>query len=308
MPHWPIGNGCTPSEILLHLYSLRKEMDSKQFQQLLINYTALTDAEAQQLILLHKEFPYSQVVSGMLARGAQDNQWTNKGDYLQMSAVHSTDRSVLKAVMTAPGKSRVQIKQETTRPVASKSAAKTEPAPLAEAQKEKISSPIIDLTGDALYNEVMHDIQILKERKLQFEATAKKIEKKFIVTASEALKPRKGKSAADPDEGLLDEIKNSKKKVKPEGPKQKEQRDIIDHFIKNQPTISKAKLVANQNSKEDFAGKNNSFDENIVSETLVDLLKKQGKNGKAIEVLKKLIWKFPQKKAYFAAQIEELKK
>ena len=35
---------------------------------------------------------------------------------------------------------------------------------------------------------------------------------------------------------------------------------------------------------------------------------KQGKKDKAIEVLKKLIWKFPQKKAYFAAQIEDLKK
>jgi hypothetical protein len=33
----------------------------------------------------------------------------------------------------------------------------------------------------------------------------------------------------------------------------------------------------------------------------------QGKKDKAVEVLRKLIWKFPQKKSYFAAQIEELK-
>ena len=50
------------------------------------------------------------------------------------------------------------------------------------------------------------------------------------------------------------------------------------------------------------------FGDNIVSETLVEILLKQGKKDKAIEVLKKLIWKFPQKKAYFAAQIEDLKK
>ena len=54
--------------------------------------------------------------------------------------------------------------------------------------------------------------------------------------------------------------------------------------------------------------KTGEFGDNIVSETLVELLLKQGKKDKAIEVLKKLIWKFPQKKAYFAAQIEELKK
>jgi TolA-binding protein len=41
---------------------------------------------------------------------------------------------------------------------------------------------------------------------------------------------------------------------------------------------------------------------------LAQILTRQGKKDKAIEVYKKLIWKFPQKKAYFAAQIEDLKK
>ena len=60
--------------------------------------------------------------------------------------------------------------------------------------------------------------------------------------------------------------------------------------------------------KEDLAEKNASLSDNIVSETLVEILIRQGKKEKAIEVLKKLIWKFPQKKAYFAARIEDLKK
>lgn len=50
------------------------------------------------------------------------------------------------------------------------------------------------------------------------------------------------------------------------------------------------------------------FGDNIVSETLAEILIKQGKKERAIEVLKKLIWKYPQKKAYFASQIESLKK
>ena len=60
--------------------------------------------------------------------------------------------------------------------------------------------------------------------------------------------------------------------------------------------------------KDDLAEKNLTYNENIISETLAQILIKQGKKEKAIEVLKKLIWKFPQKKAYFAAQIEDLKK
>jgi ribosomal protein S7 len=58
----------------------------------------------------------------------------------------------------------------------------------------------------------------------------------------------------------------------------------------------------------DLSDKNQHFADNVISETLVEILLKQGKKAKAIEVLKKLIWKFPQKKAYFAAQIEDLRK
>ena len=83
---------------------------------------------------------------------------------------------------------------------------------------------------------------------------------------------------------------------------------IIENFIKTQPSITKNKLAAPPPPTTDLAENSLLYGDNIVSETLVEILLKQGKKEKAIEVLKKLIWKFPQKKAYFAAQIEELKK
>jgi len=104
---------------------------------------------------------------------------------------------------------------------------------------------------------------------------------------------------------LLEEIKSTKKKISPENPRQKEQIKIIDLFIKKQPSIAKNIGAADSS---DLAEKNLSLTDNIVSETLVEILLRQGKKDKAIEVLKKLIWKFPQKKAIFAAQIDELKK
>ena len=57
----------------------------------------------------------------------------------------------------------------------------------------------------------------------------------------------------------------------------------------------------------DLSENSSAFGDNIISETLVEILIKQGKKDKAIEVLRKLIWKFPQKKAIFATQIDELK-
>ena len=111
-----------------------------------------------------------------------------------------------------------------------------------------------------------------------------------------------GEPLSDP---LIEDIK-TKKKIDPESPKTKEQIEIIDQFIKAQPSI---KPKANVTPPSDLADMNNSeFADNIVSETLAKILIRQGKKEKAIEVYKKLIWKFPQKKVYFAAQIEELKK
>jgi hypothetical protein len=106
---------------------------------------------------------------------------------------------------------------------------------------------------------------------------------------------------------ILEEIKNSKQELEPESQRQKDQLQMIDDFIKTQPNLAgKDKAL---NTPEDLSTiKTGEFSDNIVSETLVDILIKQGKKDKAVEVLKKLIWKFPQKKAYFAAQIEDLKK
>src|SRR6185295_1785408 len=103
---------------------------------------------------------------------------------------------------------------------------------------------------------------------------------------------------------LIEEIKTTKKKLKVDNPKQKEQNEIIDKFIKTQPSIPKPKPVE---PTSDLSEETSIFGDHIVSETLVEILLKQGKKEKAVEVLKKLIWKFPQKKAYLAAQIDSLK-
>jgi hypothetical protein len=288
-------------------------VEKDQFNLLLSNYTSLSAEEATQLISLQKEFPYSQVIHGLTARAAQDNQVAGKENHLHLSAIYSTDRAVLKWIMNSPMQPRKQVpKPEMVKPVSIKpqelQLEKVKPEQHLIKQNAVEITLSSTLTSDELYDEVMHDVEILRERKLQFELAVSSLEMGTPIT-SELTKPKKGKTA-DPEDGLIQEIKTSKKKIKPEGPKQKEQIEIIDQFIKTQPTISKNKLTASiaTESKDDLSEKSLTYGENIVSETLVQILLKQGKKEKAIEVLKKLIWKFPQKKAYFAAQIEDLKK
>jgi hypothetical protein len=129
-----------------------------------------------------------------------------------------------------------------------------------------------------------------------------------VETIEETKKKRNAESKASPNEELIKDIITTKEEIKPESPKQKEQIDIINHFIQKQPSITSAKDKQPAPITDLNPIKTGEFGDNIVSETLVEILIKQGKKDKAIEVLKKLIWKYPQKKAYFASQIEELKK
>jgi hypothetical protein len=254
-------------------------LEKERFLELAINYTSLTEAESKDLDALQKEYPYSQVIHNLASRGAQDNGFDSYKKLLNISAVYSTDRSVLKDIITSPRTTR-----ESHGTVA-------------------IQSTDNGLHGEALNNEIMHDLERLQELKHNFEISfeefnhSKTVKKKETPGAERVVKPL--------NEGLLDEIK-TKKKITPETPKQKEQIEIIDQFIKKQPSITKG--PGSPADSTDLAEKNFSLTENIVSETLVEILLRQGKKDKAIEVLKKLIWKFPQKKTIFAAQIEELKK
>jgi hypothetical protein len=286
-------------------------VEKETFHQLITNYTALSPEEAEVVLSLQRDYPYSQVLHGLAARAAQDNNLNNKEYHLHLSAIYSTDRAVLRSVMTALQQPRVvHIQIHKTEPVKSiKHEAGAEQIKSDKAGVETESDKIIQtpsaLSGDALCNEVMHDIEILRERKARFEQMVSNLEKGLPVLP-ETSKQKKAKTT-DPDEGLLKEIKSQKKKIKPEGDKQKEQIEIIDQFIKSQPSMPKVKAIENQ-PKTDLSVPSVTYSENIVSETLVEILLKQGKKEKAVEVLKKLIWKFPQKKAYFAARIEELKK
>jgi tetratricopeptide (TPR) repeat protein len=303
--------------ILDYIYfPLTKKLEKHRFKSITENFTALTGEEANDLLSLEKEFPYSQVIRSLAARATQDNLLPDKEDHLHLAAIYTTDRAVFKAVMSA---SPLERKAEVSGPIKTETV-KAIAAPVQEANAEPPppnDTPIhpsetsSDLSGELLYDELARDLARLKDLKHQFEEAVKNLENGTSHTDPNREKGDQKKKSKQTDSGedLLSEIKNSKKKIKPEGPKQKEQIEIIDQFIKTQPSIKgKVAAEAPASQKDDLSEKSLIYGENIISETLAQILIKQGKKDKAIEVFKKLIWKFPQKKAYFAAQIEDLKK
>jgi hypothetical protein len=348
-------------------------MDSSGFQLLARNFTNLTQQECDQLKDLARQHPYSQLIHLMRSRAAQDLKQPDQNDLLHQSAVYSSDRSVLKWVMTTSRKDRtadvpapIAKKTAPSQPVADKArvsaavvpeklaikaeitglnAALIDAKPEAKAGKpeaqtnqpvQKVENvkpvksgviagakPVKDvktqipevkpekaevsakavaiengLSGDALREDLYRELEKLQKLKHDFEESIDEFQRTHPIINAELGVP---KVVTEP---LLEEIKTTRKKIKIDSPRQKEQNEIIDQFIKTQPSLPKAKAVQPANDLSEDSG---IFGDNIVSETLVDILLKQGKKDKAIEVLKKLIWKFPQKKAYFAAQIEDLK-
>src|SRR5438876_301865 len=79
-------------------------MDSPGFPSLVQNFTDLTDENYVELKKLSDQYPYSQLLHLIMARAARDLKHSDHEQVLHQSAVYSTDRQVLKWVMTTPVK------------------------------------------------------------------------------------------------------------------------------------------------------------------------------------------------------------
>ncbi|SMO40139.1 hypothetical protein [Solitalea koreensis] len=80
---------------------------------------------------------------------------------------------------------------------------------------------------------------------------------------------------------------------------------LIEKFIREEPTIRAVQL--NEISFEDKAEKHTEDDMSLVTETMAKVYSDQHLYEKAIIVYEKLSLKFPEKKLYFATQIEKLR-
>ncbi|MBB6610304.1 hypothetical protein H7F15_04570 [Pontibacter sp. Tf4] len=86
-----------------------------------------------------------------------------------------------------------------------------------------------------------------------------------------------------------------------------EQLDIIDQFLKLNPRLkTMANLKLKAEPQEDLSLKSSKIKKGMASENLANIFLKQGKVKKAIKIYELLILKNPEKKSYFAEQIEKL--
>ncbi|NGM66209.1 hypothetical protein [Sphingobacterium sp. SGR-19] len=104
----------------------------------------------------------------------------------------------------------------------------------------------------------------------------------------------------NPEDKLSDEVKQ--RKSASNGPSKVT--EVIERFIREEPQIQPPQ-PENLNV-ENKARKSSEEQFDLVTETLASIYADQAMYVKAIEVYKKLILRFPEKKSYFATRIKEL--
>ncbi len=259
-------------------------MKKDRFKEIITNY-ASTSEDVIALKKLANDYPYSQIVHLLLANSSKKVPPKGFNSNLSNAAFHSTDRSIVKSLI-----------QHNLVPSEVKLKPSSKPINKSSRIKKTIQTKVVKPTpidSDLLIAEVLDNLEKLQKTKKE---TA------FLFEDDNYIKPEPKTKKKTTSIKKATIKANPKQKVS----KAKKQTTIIEKFIKEEPSITKnAKPV---NDKEDMAKKSGKMRDDVVSESLAKIYIKQKKNNKAIDIYKKLIWKFPQKKTLFAAQIEKLKK
>lgn len=290
-----------------------------------------------------KNFPYAQILHALLARIGNDIDAENKRQLLSSSAIYASYRNVLKEVIQNINYlekiDEIPVYQDL--PIVELD---TEYENTYHSDEE--DRPVSD--SSTIFDEVLKNLQKLKALREQFlfleaEDDAEEVKhnedksvKREETIDSKPVEPEKKEKKA----GISPEVAKKKKidkilkkdleldtklneyfiaeiaqKNVPDPPivtdKKSTQVEIIEKFIQEQPSIGNIRKELEKTPEEitkDLSERSTQFGDDLVSENLAIILLKQGRKDRALDIYRKLIWKLPQKKAYFAARIEEIKK
>ncbi len=309
-------------------------MTKQNFLDILIHYQNIPEGDISELQELEKEYPYAQIVRGLVAKASHDAGLPDTKIKLHKAAIHISDRAVLKNLIENkiakpvedysleelaqatpkhspnPGISHsVEIAGRKSVPAKTETTVMTSLGPV---------TPMGQDESDRLREEVMRNLALVRESRKPYRAMFfNEDEHGNAIPVAESIKEKKVKTEKNRGkkkhkENFIERV--TKEIVHTPAPQQKkikkEQSHIIDQFIAKEPSIERRIISAdiNTGSQEDLSEQSSEFGEGLVSETLANIFIKQGKKDKAKEIYKKLIWKFPQKKAYFATLIDDLNK
>ena len=319
-------------------------MQKDRFYAILADLDQITDEDIKSLNQLRKQHPYFQNQYVMIAKALKDRDHPKVNAFVKKAAIYVADRGLLKGIVTGthdfaapsntveatpppavsteeknPTKEVRTPEPKEAKAVGTKEAPasetapaqvvtepKAKPAPETRPVKpEPASSPKTDQPAPAHAEvpipptaETPEPVEDNQEMINELEKDLKEIKEKKRLLAK-LLEQGEAKTQSEP----ASTTKKPRKKTK------KNQSELIEKFIQNEPQMEKHKLASDENSYEqvDLASENIRQSDKFYTETLAKLMVKQKKYKKAVEIYEKLRLKFPEKRAYFASQIEKVK-
>lgn len=283
-------------------------MDKQQFLEFLKNPQRASEETLGMFDELIRKYPYFQAAHLFIAKVANDLDHPDKKEKLNSAAIYTANRAILKEIIETnwqalPSPEPIEVSVNAGEDTIENLMTETplnEPVQSQDAFDQKNDDEPIhepDQSDDS-ESGVIAQIETVESEEMT-EAPGRQ------VLTADTLEAENKTDIADIEDSQTespDELSHRKK----------QQMEIIDSFINYESNLVSRKFVKPDSNdpkpQEDLSLRSSRLDDDLVSENLAMILKKQGKVDKAIDIYKKLIWKFPQKKAYFASLIEELKK
>jgi len=273
-------------------------MNKEQFIEYMQQPDKLKDASLSDLINLVRDFSYCQTSRILLTMKLYADKNVLYDAELKTTAIYAGSRNILKKHIDRLNNSSVRIvlpdEEKRDQP---KQANGTSPQ-----NKKADDKPVTE-------NETLN--QDPAERSARENDTVNNIEEAADgkIETNDTLRSYTVEELKKMIEDRIREIEAEKKQAKKAAQKTskvKSKQEIIEQFIKEEPSISRPKTSFYDPA--DYARQSVVDQENIVSETLANIYVDQGHHEKALHIYEKLILKFPEKSAYFAALIEKTEK
>lgn len=297
-------------------------MNKDRFNQLLGNLNQVTNEDIKSLNELRKKYPFFQTPYVIVAKALKDLDHPKTSAFIKKAAIYSPDRAHLKKIITGEiqfDSVKIASKKEEEPPISkSRETIDASNIPGLEEKEEQLETTEAELNPAPNQKSTIETDSQLSAEKL--EAKEETVSKKPTKSTSFSgktdqidqlekdlieIRERKLKLAKFFDQqGENEEAK--KLKVKKSNVSQVE---LIEKFIQNEPQFDK-KLGAQLDSEyeqEDLSSKKMKHSDEFSTETLAELYYQQKKYKKAVNIYEKLSLKFPEKRTYFAAQIQKIK-
>ena len=319
-------------------------MNHSRLVEILIDYRQINEEDYVSLGEIMGQYPYFQPGHALIAKYRHDRFNEKNSEAITVAALYTTNRSSLKKLISGQLKSTpTSIHHAKEQVTHQDTITETEHA-IPESEPIEENEPIVHGYDSKLVEEIWSGLAELHENKKKYEAATRNYELKMSNTPKQPLNPvtESSKYAHEEDikqlppkvkpksnnldqkeyevdnhqndddtEAILKYLESIKKEENNQSntTRVQEQMKMIDRFIEHVPQILSTEGMRNdEKNKElpDLSLHSTTENEDIVSENLAIILTKQGKLQKATNTYKKLIWKFPQKKSYFATRIKEL--